>query len=126
MGSGELQLLVENSGAINVTINTTLTNMDQALFLNNVYLINAGSFLSKDSYYSFIWLSFLDQLDTLETKPAAWFGDTVNLCLCGLGKQLEYVYGNHRQKKYCIELNAISNFSGMKTWYDINMNHDPL
>ena len=45
---------MENGGAINVTINTTLINMDQNLFLNNVYLINAGSFLSKDYYYSFI------------------------------------------------------------------------
>ena len=45
---------MENGGVINVTINTTLINMDQALFFNNVYLINAGSFLSKDYYYSFI------------------------------------------------------------------------
>ena len=59
---------MENGGVINVTINTTLINMDQALFFNNVYLINAGSFLSKDYYYSFIWLSFLDQLDTLDNQ----------------------------------------------------------
>ena len=45
---------MENGGVINVSINTTLINVDQALFFNNVYLINAGSFLSKDYYYSFI------------------------------------------------------------------------
>ena len=33
-------------------------SIHQALFLNNVSLINAGSFLSRDSYYSLFWLFF--------------------------------------------------------------------